>query len=253
MIKRIENFTDVSLSDFEMPWSLFPFSNYEKYGDRCNDFTLYKIGKTMFAKYYNTVQLCSFLSRENLLEFCNFILKNKIRMITGPFSTLQSIQQQIGDGVLEQGVVFQLKPFLCDSNNIIKMKRKQEFRLAAQIVCGANSVNYSFYTEDEYFKQMYKRFKEKYCRNYAYLINNRIVGHIATYSESSKYCVIGGLAVLPEYRNKGIAKGLLSKIISELNNEGKEVYAFCYNEKLLNFYTQHSINQSIFAKLLFKI
>lgn len=52
----------------------------------------------------------------------------------------------------------------------------------------------------------------------AYYINNIIVGYILIRRTSNNTCLLDGLYVEKEYRNKGIGKSLLTEAISRIKN-----------------------------------
>ena len=148
-------------------------------------------------------------------------------------------------------MIFSLKPFASlNTHKVEYAKTREAFIQIAELVCKANSNNKGYYGLEQYFDQIYSRFSEGYCRNWIYKLDNKIVGHVATYAETPLYGVIGGLAVDDNYRRQGIAKRLLSSSIDALIKEKKEVFAFCYNENLVGFYSSISFNSYPTSKII---
>lgn len=254
MIRRIINPKDIHKEMFAMPWSIYPYANYLKYGVSKEFFSLYFAGNCFFTRYHDSIQICSeSISDNEAKEVSNYIIENNIRMANGPTSCMNAIFDFLDKGRIEHGLIFRLKPFKTEANYIIKYaNNSNEFHEISELVCRANSNNTGYYGLQQYYDQIFSRFSEKYCRNWICFVNNEIVGHIATYAETPLYGVLGGLAVNEKYRGQGIAKNLLSYSISNLNSENKDVYAFCYQEKLINFYNSISFSSFPTSKILFK-
>lgn len=254
MIKKINDVSEIKKEMFSMPWSVYPYANFLKYGIEREFYSLFVINNCFFTKYHDSIQICSKnISVSVVPELVNYIKKNKIRMITGPTECLDLIYNSLQKGRIEHGFIYQFTPFAFETKYMIdRAIRIYEFRAVAELVCEANSNNLGFYGLEQYFNQIYSRFSDGYCRNYICLLNNKIIGHIATYAETPIYGVLGGLAVDVQFRGHGIAKALLSKSISELNKEGKDVYAFCFNNLLFAFYDSISIHSYPTSKIILK-
>ena len=254
MIRRITEPKDIDVSRFEMPWSLYPYSNYVKYGLNNDKFIVYSLGHNIFTSLEDTIQVCSDnLDDKECRELADFVKANKIRMVNGPSNSLKKICDELQYGVLKYGYLFQLGCFEVDNNIVIEHSSKEdEFQNIAKLVCDANSSNTSYYGLQQFFNQIYSRYQDGYCRNIVVKDDDKIIGHVATYAENEKYGVIGGLAVDTQFRGQGIAKSLMSFLTKELSQENKRVYAFCYNETMEGFYRKHSVNEFQYSKILLK-
>ena len=254
MIRELLDSKQVNVSKFEMPWSLYPYSNYSKYGFSNPNYHVYEIEGSIFTTLEDTVQVCSDdLNDKQCQELAEFVKSNKIRMVNGPSSSLKKLHEHLGYGALKNGYLFQLGCFDVKDGRLIEhIFKEDEFKEVAKLVCEANSSNTSYYGLQQFFNQIYRRYKDGYCRNIVIKNNNIIIGHVSTYAENEQYGVIGGLAVDPNYRGQGIAKALISFITKELSQENKKVYAFCYNETLEGFYRKHSVKEFNYSKILLK-
>lgn len=252
MIRQIVNVEEVSKEIFALPWSIYPYANFLKYGTSKECFTLYVSGDCFFTKYHDSVQVCSkTINGNDAKEIAAFIVNNNIRMVSGSTDCMSAIFPLINKGRIEHGLIFSLKPFApLNTHKVEYAKTREEFTQIAKLVCKANSNNKGYYGLEQYFDQIYSRFSEGYCRNWIYKFDNKIVGHVATYAETPLYGVIGGLAVDDNYRRQGIAKRLLSSSIDALIKEKKEVFAFCYKENLVEFYNSISFNSYPTSKII---
>ena len=254
MIKRIIDTCFIDTKKFEMPWSLYPFSNYSKYALGNTNFVVYEVDGSLFTTLEDTVQVCSDnLNDIQCQELAKFIKANSIRMVNGPSNSLKKLHEALNYGVLKNGFLFQLGCFEVEgASKIERATKEQEFKDIAKLVCEANSSNTSYYGLQQFFNQIFRRYLDGYCRNVVVKNNNKIIGHVATYAENKEYGVIGGLAVDQAFRGRGIAKSLISFITKELSQEKKKVFAFCYNEALEGFYRKHSIKEYNYSKILLK-
>lgn len=255
MITKITHQEEIDETLFCMPWSVYPYSNFKKYGLDNPIFSIYRVNTVIFTVHDGTIQICSISLKESEYdEIISFIADNNIRMVSGPNSSLSFLFSKIKKGVFENGCIFKVKSFSYSNNYMIKKANsKKEFEEIVSVVCQANSNNTSYYTNSQLFNQFFDRYKEGYSRNWISLDKNyKIIGHISTYAEASNFCVLGGLAVVPNYRGQGVAKALLSFALNEMKQENKDCYVFCYNKSIEDFYRKISIEEYPCSKILLK-
>lgn len=254
MIRQIDKIVNIKKEMFAMPWSIYPYANYLKYGISKDFFCLYVVDNCLFTRYHDSIQVCSdYLSNDAAREVANYIIENNIRMASGHTSCMNAIFTILNKGRIEHGLIFHLEPFKSRKVYDIKYAESSEdFHKISELVCKANSGNTGYYGLQQYYEQIYSRFSEGYCRNWVYSLKGKIIGHIATYAETPLYGVLGGLAVDESFRGRGIAKCLLSISIDNLFNEGKNVYAFCYKKNLIDFYDSISSCSYPTSKILLK-
>lgn len=256
MIVKIKKEAEFKKSDLEMPYSLFPLANISFYGLSNKIFSLYRTGNCYFSKYDDSIQICSAnIKQEELDDVLIFIKKQKIRMITGEPGILLTLSLFLNKHKilhkLENGYIFQICKFgRCDTDRLFETNNEQDFKTTAHIVCLANSNHHHFYKEQQLFDQYYQRFKSGYCRSFHVKDNGILVGSISTYCETAKYCVIGGLAVHPDFQKKGYGKALFQGALNKLHKENKSIFLFCYNTSLFDFYSNYSINSTPISKIL---
>ena len=257
MIIRIKKESDFNKSNLVMPYSLFPYANTLFYGLNKKIFSLCKTGNCYFSKYDDSIQICSeTINEDELIDISNFIQNQNIRMVTAKPEIASKLAKTLDKNSLsfrkEEGYIFEINIF--DQNNtdiLITAEHKEDFRQMAHIVCLANSNNPNFYKEKQLYRQYYKRASSHYCRNFFLKENNSILGCISTYCETKDFCVIGGLAVHPNFQKRGYGRKLFLSVLNKLASENKKIFLFCYNEKLLEFYCQYSNKKIPISKILF--
>lgn len=255
MINKIIDPNIVTSKMFSMPWSIYPYANYLKYGINNSFYSIFTINHVVFTQYHDSIQVCSeTISIEEAKEISLFIIENNIRMASGSSQAMHLIFPLLNKGRIEDGLIFEFTDFECDKDYLINYaKDKETFLKIASLVCKANSSNTGYYALEQYFNQIYDRYSEGYCRNWVYSDDkDNIIGHIATYAETDSYAVLGGLAVDDNYRGQGIAKALLKHSINDLLKENKTIYAFGYNKNLYIFYKSISKQTYPACKIMLK-
>lgn len=256
MIVRIKKENEFDKKDLVMPWSIFPLANLSFYGLNKKIFSLYRTGKCYFSKYDDSIQICSNdVHEEELKDICTFVLNKKIRMITANPEIATKLSDLLFYSGLknkkEDGWIMNINKFEpSNSENIFLAKKKNDFKQIAHVVCLANRNHINFYKEKQLYKQYFSRSKSGYCRNFYVKNENKIIGCISTYCETQKFAVIGGLAVDPRFQKQGFGRILFSGILTELNEENKNVFLFCYNDGLFKFYTKYSNNYIPVSKII---
>lgn len=256
MIVRIKKENDFNKSDLVMPYSLFPYANYSFYGLNKRIFSLYKTGNCVFSKYDDSIQICSeTINEDELNDISDFIQSQNIRMVTAKPEIASKLANTLDNNNLsyrkEDGYIFEINIFdQINTDVLITAKHKKDFCQMAHIVCLANSNNPNFYREKQLYRQYYKRASSHYCRNFFLEENNSMLGCISTYCETKDYCVIGGLAVHPNFQKRGYGRKLFLGVLSKLASESKKIFLFCYNEKLLEFYCRYSNKKIPISKIL---
>lgn len=217
-------------------------------------FSIYTINGKLFTRHDDSIQICfDEIDACECTELACYIKTEKIRMISGKKECLAFLLSYIPNSELKTGYIFQLHQFDYPGDKPIELaKYEKQFGEISSLVCKANSENKSYYGLSQYKSQIYERYLQGYCKNWIYLDRGRIIGHIATYAETDKYVILGGLAVDEQERGKGIAKQLLSHSISASKKDNKDVYVFCYNNLLKDFYQRISINRFEYSKILVK-
>ena len=87
----------------------------------------------------------------------------------------------------------------------------------------------AYNTFEELKKQMEEQNETNYGRNYVIKENGKILSHIATSAESDKIAVPSLLVTDENYRGRGLAVKVFSKICNDVILEGKTVYVTNYS------------------------
>ncbi|MDF2947239.1 MAG: GCN5-related N-acetyltransferase [Bacillales bacterium] len=86
-----------------------------------------------------------------------------------------------------------------------------------------------FDIHDGMLASMELNFKSGTARHFYIEDNDKIVASVSTSAENKYGATIVGVQTNKNYRNRGYASALMTKLITELDNEGKKVGLFYYN------------------------
>jgi hypothetical protein len=107
----------------------------------------------------------------------------------------------------------------------------------------------------EEFENIDERFfvsdiKNQTARCYFIEVDNRVVSTASSTAESTVGAIIADVATDKEYRNRGYAKAILSKLCSDLLNEGKTPYILYDNPYAGKLYKSIGFKKIAFWKIL---
>lgn len=190
-------------------------------------------------KYYNSIQLFETKYYDNVAndELSNFLLKYNFGMISGTSEIISKLHEKLHQTYnSEFGYVFKCnKMAICPESYLVTKATENHMDEIAKLICMDENIG-GHYNVDTLATQLKERYLYKGCRNVIYTIEDRIVGHMATYAETAKIAVLGGLITDPEYRGKGIGKAVLQYLTTIIQVAGKEPILYCYDPHIYNWY-----------------
>lgn len=252
MTPKNENEINLKLL-FKMPWSIYPFSNYKKYGLKNRIFKVYVLNGVVFTTYGKALQFCSETEEKTFYKLVSkFIKRHKIKMVSGPTSSLKLIQEFISPKLFETGLICEMKKDEAGTLEISKATNDDEFRKVAELLNEVNTeTNEHYYKVDELYNMLQTRFQDNYGRTLYYKNNDEFIATVSTYAENDEYAVIGGLAVKKEYRLQGIGSNIFKTLVNDLKTENKKVFLFVYNKNIMPFYQKTTEQEFEFSKMYF--
>lgn len=213
---------------------LYVYIDLYKYGFSNPEFQMWKQiedGKItcIVSKYYSGMQIFSRECEYNAEEVANLIKENGVTNIFAEQETLNKVKQYFDGFTEEIGIVGQLLEIAVEVNEDAYRIGKEELPEATALVAADEGIGVP-YGYDSLLKQYTERMEENFGRNYLLRSgdDNAIACHAATYAETPKLAVIGGVITSPDFRGKGVSKGVLAKLCKDLLDEGKDVFSFYY-------------------------
>lgn len=122
--------------------------------------------------------------------------------------------EEVGFAVLNRTDRLTLNNYKIRSINLGEMKEVYEVLKASE------DENFSVLPYDQIYLDAFYRFRDGMGRTYALYLNGKIVSTASTRYESSYGSMICNVATLPEYRGRGFAKTIVSKLSKDLVKEG---------------------------------
>ena len=93
-----------------------------------------------------------------------------------------------------------------------------------------------FYDLDELISQIKERDDDNFGRNYIIKDDGKIISNASTNAELENIAVLSNVITDQEYRGKGLATKVCSRLCNDLIDEGKKVYLINYTEESTGLY-----------------
>ena len=190
-------------------------------------------------QYYNSIQLFETKYCDDLAinEVSDFLISHSYDMVSGTNYIISKLDEKLNHIYnSEFGYIFKcqqmaVRPKSC----FVKTALLSQMEEISRLICTDENIG-GHYHADVLATQLKERYLYKGCRNVIYTIEDRIVGHMATYAETENIAVLGGLITDSEYRGKGIGKIVLQFITAITQLEGKQPILYCYDPQIYSWY-----------------
>lgn len=210
---------------------------------------------TVATKYYNGLQL--FHDKHftfPVQSTVSLIEKLKPSIISSTLDVIEILSPVFNEEwEVEKGYVTSLSHTLQeDFSYSIEEAAQNDLNEISRLICMDEGLG-GHYSVPELEAQLCTRMKEKFGRNYVIRQNGTIICHAATYAEIDNLAVISGVITHPNYRSKGYAAALVSKLCKDLLMEGKQPHLFYYTKEAKHLYEKIGFDSSSeWAKLVKK-
>lgn len=218
---------------------LYVYSDLIKYGVSTEYVTVWvnviddKI-RAIIMKYHNGMHIYSSNLDYDKTEIVKLVRKTKPSMVLGVEAIISDISDMLGDYSCKYGYVKKMKKSagnykyddvktatLEDVGSLTKMLMEDE----------GFSVGYTY---DEMFGQILERIADEYGKTFYIRNEDEICAQLGISAITNQFMIISNVYTLKQYRGKQYA----SKLFSYMSyiSEGKEIYLFCYGDKLSGYY-----------------
>lgn len=107
------------------------------------------------------------------------------------------------------------------------------------------------YTDEELQKQMEERYRTGMGRSFILRQEGRIIGHIGTFAEVEDIAILSGTVVHKDFRHTDAFASLSEEVFQILcREEGKRVYYFITNRRMLSLYSRINPPCASYGKLM---
>lgn len=238
---------------------LYMYADIEKYGLNKPYLTVWydedDLGIRMVVmKYYNSFQLYSNRGFSDVAGVIDLINQKKPFGISARKEIISQIQPLLeGEYTAEYGVIFKGKPIdkvklkiaLEDCKEQIELAKPRDAREIAELICMDEEMK-GIYTINSLARELTERIKSGMGRSYIIRKNGKIVAHNASYAECTRFVVVSGLMVHPDYRDTEYAYWIDLKSSMEFQKEGKNRYFFAIEKKIIRWHKR--INTPLVAE-----
>lgn len=152
----------------------------------------------------------------------------------------------------ELGYVGKLESTDCPNSTIIQKATINDVEDISQLLYNDEGIGASYSLED-LKSQFRERLSQGFVRSYIIKDGDRIVAHLGTGAEVGNVSIITYVITDAEYRGRGYAKMLYQAASSDLQQEGKEIFAVYYTHGAIKLH--HSVgfkDYCEFGKLFLK-
>ena len=200
--------------------------------------------RMVVMKYHTNFQVYTNRDFEAVKDLLSLIEQEKPLGISAREEIVKAIEEQVkNDYHAEYGIIFNyasIPPALCKTYTVqlqecdvaIELADPEDAEGIADLLFLDEAMS-SIYTKESLTQQLQERILTGMGRSYIIRDGDRIVAHNATYAESDRFVVIGGLMVHPNYRNTEYANWIQIKSSLEFQKEQKCCYFMVLDRRLI--------------------
>lgn len=203
-------------------------------------------------KYYDSLQIYSRNKEIDVSEIVELVEQYKVSMISGPKQLIELLEKRCERYYATYGEVFQFYavPNEPDLGIGVRATEEDASGIAELLMSDSDfAVNYEL---ENLTRQFADRIRLKQGRSYIIKVDGNVVAHTATFAEASDVAVLSGAVVKKEYRKTDYFSIISSYINWELAKEGKKLYAFVINKKMIKWMNYTARNCGQYGKLVKK-
>ena len=241
---KINNIKDIDIISYignDYDKCLYLYLDYKRYGltDKNVEYFVEKDEKEniicLVMKYYDSLHIYSKNNNYCYNELKEFILEINPSFICGEKSIIEKLSKDL-DYETSYGYVRKLVDIDENIDNIaLQIALEDDFFEITKLLKQDEQLS-GYINFNQLYNQLLCRFKEKYCRNYIYKLNDKIIGHVCSGAEDNNIVILTDLIVDKEYRGQGIGKKICKSFCEKMMMEKKDVYLINYTDLTNNLY-----------------
>ena len=187
-------------------------------------------------KYYSGMHVFSKNKNCNYDEIKNIIIEENPSIICAEKFLIENLVNILDecDYSVEYGWVRVFSKHYNCENSCVELATEKDFEEISKLII--NDPMGEFYELDELISQFKERYDDNFGRHYIIKHNNKIISNASTNAEIDDIAVLSNVITLPQYRGKGLATIVCSKLCNDLIDEGKNVYLINYTEESTRLY-----------------
>lgn len=202
---------------------------------------------SLIAIYEGKMQICA-NDKADFSEFTQFYLMSYAKSLFCEYTTAKKMELE---GFNTNLVMKHIDCQKAISLDLPKIVSREKLMPVYDIIFGKEFKKNNPNAFEEWYTDISHKVRHSKARIMAIYNGETPVSVALTVAESLTKAVIGSVATLHEYRNRGYASALVLALTKELKNEGKEVFLCPKNDALKAFY--ENIGFVDFSKSAFHI
>jgi len=210
----------------------------EKYGFEKDfqDIWLYYIDggnvSGVLMRHFNSLYIYSKGYLNDTEELGSFVAFLGSDIISGRLDIISEISLDLNGMILESSchMTHMDKSRLAECDDVSRAV-PADSRELAELIYSIPEFARFYSSEGEIERGIRRRMELGMCRYFVLKKDGMIVSQAYTTMESSKYATIGGVVTRPEYRNRGYASLVVSRICKDIYDSGKTPNLFYTNEE----------------------
>lgn len=207
----------------------------------------------VLLRYYESFQIYGRKLAPKLEAVIGILKDYHPKMVSGQKNIIKNIEEILGDLYqAEYGCIYEI-------NNKTRLERTCGVDLAAEAdveeIARLIEMDQSLgghYSQKKLEMQLRNRIHTGTGRSYVIREKGKIVAHTASYAETEEYAIISGTIVHPAYRDRGYYSIISSHIIQKLKEEGKRIYTFAVNPRMMEYHDKMDDRRGSYGRLMLR-
>lgn len=242
---KLANAADVPrlLAYFEqdLKHCLYSYIDLKKYGITNPHLHIYYTEKdglvtATATEYYKGIQLFSLEETVDVPELLELCERLDVPMINAKRELIEYLQPHFPGFHSEFGYVAWM-PALKPGADLTQATAAgvEDTLEIAKLICSDEGLG-GHYIPEEFAEELADRLRENFGRNYVIKIDGKIVSHAATYAELDNLAIVSGVITDESCRGMGLGYKTVSKLCSDLLDEGKRPCIFYFKREAEGLY-----------------
>ena len=219
-------------------YCLYAYADLKQYGlnkDFINAWLYYDINNDIKALVYNYHKGIHIFSRDfkyDAKEIAKLLLKLHPAMISARKEIIQDLIPFMLEYKHEFGYIIQKTVPTLERSPRVELAKESDIHEMAVMLYNDKGIGAS-YTVQDLEDEIRQRMEDKYGRSYVLKIDGVIAAQDSTSAEIDKFAISSLTIVDPRFRRMGLGTEINGSKCYDIEHEGKEIYAYCYEEPAL--------------------
>ena len=190
--------------------------------------------------YYDSLQIfiCEEVNDNDLNDIASHIKKYDFSMITGNNFVIKRIYDRLNDIYsITDGVIMKYDNETVVNSNRSTLAGIGDYEEIAKLICSDDGIG-GHYSVDSLCEQLKEGNLNQNCKSLIIRENGKIICHMATYAESPRLAVLGGLITDVNYRGLGYGRMVLNDMTRVVQSENKIPVLYCYDKNVIDWYSR---------------